>query len=53
MRSPVVDIAANGTHRCALLADDSLWCWGRGDGFELGDGKGEGRDEPVQVVFPK
>ena len=51
MPGPVVEIAANATHRCALLADESLWCWGRGEGYELGDGKAENRDKPVRVVF--
>jgi alpha-tubulin suppressor-like RCC1 family protein len=53
MPGKVVDIAANSPHRCALLADDSVWCWGSGTMLELGDGKEEARDKPVRVVFPK
>lgn len=33
-----LDIAAGGSHGCALLADSSLKCWGSNDSGELGQG---------------
>ncbi len=31
-------VALGGTHSCALALDDTVFCWGRGDHGELGDG---------------
>jgi alpha-tubulin suppressor-like RCC1 family protein len=53
MPGSVVEVAAHATHRCALLSDDSVWCWGKGDGFELGNGHDENHAEPVRVALPK
>jgi alpha-tubulin suppressor-like RCC1 family protein len=38
-----------GHHTCAIRADDTLWCWGRNDVGQLGDGSTETRSVPVQV----
>jgi alpha-tubulin suppressor-like RCC1 family protein len=48
-----VEIRANETHRCTLLEDDSVWCWGNGENYALGNGSDENHTEPVRVVFPK
>lgn len=44
-----VDIAAGGSHACAILEDGSLWCWGAvpGPGAEV-----EIRTEPTRVELP-
>ncbi len=42
-----VDVAVGRTHACALLDDDSVWCWGQGG--LLGDGTTDGGSEPVRV----
>lgn len=31
-------LSTGGYHTCAVLDDGSLWCWGRGDGGQLGNG---------------
>ena len=33
-------LAAGDAHTCALDADGVIWCWGRGDEGQLGDGTG-------------
>lgn len=45
-------LAIGYDHACALLADGSLWCWGRGDSGQLGDGKMMSSLAPVQVLMP-
>ena len=32
---------------------ESVFCWGNGEDFELGNGKSDGHADPVRVVFPK
>lgn len=34
----VTDVATSGAHTCALRADQSMVCWGRGSSGELGNG---------------
>ncbi len=44
-------IAAGGGHfNCAVRSDDSLWCWGRGEVGQLGEGLTIHRSAPVPVV---
>ena len=45
----VVTIAAGDTHDCALRTDGSVWCWGRNENGQLGDGSIHNRVEPVAV----
>jgi alpha-tubulin suppressor-like RCC1 family protein len=42
--------AAVHDHACARLHDGSLWCWGRNDSGQVGDGTRTDRDEPVHVA---
>ncbi len=49
---PLVQIAMGDHHACALRADESVWCWGQGDDYQLGNGKNEDSFAPVQVIFP-
>jgi alpha-tubulin suppressor-like RCC1 family protein len=51
--APVIEARANFAHRCALLADDSVWCWGNGEEYALGTGNDASAKAPVRVVFPK
>ncbi len=48
----VVQIGVGTGHACALREDDSVWCWGQGDDYQLGGGNNEDSRAPVRVVFP-
>jgi alpha-tubulin suppressor-like RCC1 family protein len=39
-------------HACATLVSGELWCWGRGNAGQLGNGAGTSSLSPVQVVPP-
>ena len=42
--------ARGGGHACLVRADDSLWCWGRNDHGQIGDGTRTPRALPVRVA---
>jgi alpha-tubulin suppressor-like RCC1 family protein len=44
------DVTAGGFHSCAVRKDGSVWCWGRNDYGQLGDGTAVDSDEPVQIM---
>ena len=44
---PAVHVGAGGFHTCALLDDDSLYCWGHNLTGQLGDGTQSERTAPV------
>lgn len=44
------DVAAGGGHACAIRDGGAVWCWGRNDKGQLGDGTATDSDVPVQVV---
>jgi alpha-tubulin suppressor-like RCC1 family protein len=46
-----VEIAIGYDHACARFATGEVWCWGRGDMGQLGDGKGTDSLVPVRVVL--
>ena len=46
----VTQVAAGGSHTCALLSSDEVRCWGDGSSGQLGDGVATGRLNPVQVL---
>jgi alpha-tubulin suppressor-like RCC1 family protein len=46
---PITSVAAGGGHACLVHAEGSLWCWGRNDHGQLGDGTRTPRALPVRV----
>lgn len=49
--SGAVAVGVGRTHACAVLADDSVSCWGSNASGKLGDGTTVDRPLPVKVVF--
>ncbi|MBU6335456.1 MAG: RCC1 repeat-containing protein, partial [Chloroflexi bacterium] len=45
-------VAAGPWTTCALLDDGSVYCWGRNDDGQLGDGTTTQRTRPVRVALP-
>ncbi len=43
-------IALGKSHTCALFTDHSVWCWGRNDKAQLGDGPTNDSSVPVPVM---
>lgn len=43
-------VAAGANHACARKGDGTLWCWGRNEFGELGDGTTTQKTLPVQVA---
>jgi alpha-tubulin suppressor-like RCC1 family protein len=56
--SSVAQVSAGHEHVCARKVDGTVWCWGRNEGGQLGDGTTDGvpclgwkcRPSPVQVA---
>jgi alpha-tubulin suppressor-like RCC1 family protein len=44
-------LAAGGAHTCAVDADGKIWCWGRGDEGQLGDGMGREHASPTATAL--
>jgi alpha-tubulin suppressor-like RCC1 family protein len=49
------DISLGPTHSCALLRDDSVWCWGGNGQGQLGNGTENDNPRPMKVraLFPE
>ncbi len=43
-------LAVGFWHTCAILADETAWCWGRGDQGQLGNGTMADSTSPVPVM---
>jgi alpha-tubulin suppressor-like RCC1 family protein len=48
----VVGAAPGGYQTCAILNDNSLWCWGANDTGQLGLGNTTGTPTPLKVPLP-
>ena len=46
----VADVSLGYSYTCARKTNGSLWCWGRNDHGQLGDGTTSGSSLPVQVT---
>ena len=46
-----VHLTAGAFHTCALDVDGEVWCWGWGDGGQIGDGSRVDRPRPTRVSF--
>ena len=46
----VAQLAAGESHVCALTWHGEIWCWGRNQRGQLGDGTRDDRELPVQVT---
>jgi alpha-tubulin suppressor-like RCC1 family protein len=51
--NPPTAIAAGESHSLAIMADGSLWAWGRNQYGQLGDGTTTNRNAPAQVGADK
>ncbi len=49
---PVVQLTAGGEHSCALTAAGDLYCWGRNDSGQVGDGSLDDVLSPTAVMLP-
>lgn len=49
LRAPI-DVTVGGGHVCAHLADQSLWCWGRNDSGQVGNGTTTVQTVPQKVM---
>ena len=48
--SNVAAIAPGTRHACALKTDGTVWCWGKNDRGQLGDGTKVDSAYPVKVT---
>jgi len=46
----VTGITLGRAHTCAIRSGREVWCWGKNDQGQLGDGTLEDRDVPVRVI---
>jgi len=42
-------VTAGGYHSCGIQVDGSLWCWGKNDFGQLGDGTASDQKDPILI----
>ncbi|WP_272421388.1 RCC1 domain-containing protein [Polyangium jinanense] len=47
-----VSVAGGYYHHCAVLKDGEVYCWGRNETGELGDGSKVSKTQPVKIALP-
>jgi alpha-tubulin suppressor-like RCC1 family protein len=52
LSGPVAEVGTSNSAEYALLANGTLWAWGKGSHGELGDGSTLNSATPVRVKFP-
>ena len=52
MNDPAVSLSVGYNHSCALDAQRSVWCWGRGDHGQIGQEDPGDQTAPQQVELP-
>ena len=48
----IAQISAGGQHTCALRNNGRVLCWGLGTNLQLGNGQGNNKQTPVEVLNP-
>ncbi len=48
----LVEVSAGTSHSCGVTHNGAIWCWGRGDFGQLGQGTGVSSATPVRVIDP-
>jgi alpha-tubulin suppressor-like RCC1 family protein len=51
LAQPVTQLAVGHQHACALLPDATIWCWGRNDHGQLGNGATGDSRTPVKAAL--
>merc|ERR1712071_389973 len=44
-------LAVGDDHTCVILDDDSLWCWGKNEHGQVGDGTTTNTHVPTKIDF--
>lgn len=50
--APAQEMSSHANHACALLIDESVWCWGHGQQFRLDNGDSLDSPRPYRIRFP-
>ncbi|MEW6713361.1 MAG: hypothetical protein AB1403_26305, partial [Candidatus Riflebacteria bacterium] len=50
MENGVTSVSIGADHTCALKTDGSVWCWGKNESGQLGNGTTEFSDTPIMVT---
>jgi len=49
----VYSVSTGGYHTCGIDGDNKLWCWGRNDYGQVGDGENENKNLPQMISDKK
>jgi|GEM_PF-6191841 len=48
----VISLSSGWAHSCAIIETGDVYCWGRGNNGQLGDGNSTSRTIPIQATLP-